>query len=49
MKCIKDEKGKALVAYRDIKERWMNYFYKLFNIDQAMSIVMEDLITKEED
>ena len=31
MKCIKDVEGKVLVMKQDIKERWMSYFYKLFN------------------
>lgn len=31
MKCIKDEKGKVLVQDKDIKDRWKNYFHKLFN------------------
>ena len=31
VKCIKDEERNVLVADGDIKERWKNYFHKLFN------------------
>ena len=31
MRCIKDEEGKVLVVEADTKERWQNYFCKLFN------------------
>ena len=31
VKCIKNEEGNVLIANGDIKERWRNYFHKLFN------------------
>ena len=49
MKCIKDKEGNVLVADEDIKERWKNYFHKLFNEEQTTSINVEDLIIREED
>lgn len=31
VKCIKDDKRKVLVQEIDIKDKWKNYFHKLFN------------------
>ena len=49
VKCIKDEEGNVLVADGAIKERWKNYFHKLFNEEQTTSINAEDLTIREED
>ena len=49
MKCIKDEDGNILVVDRDIKERWKNYFHKLFNKEVTTSINVEYLTIREED
>ena len=49
MKCIKDEEGNVLGADGAIKERWKNYFHKLFNEEQTTSINTEDLTIREED
>ena len=49
MKCIKNEEGNVLVKDGDIKERWKNHFYKLFNKEQTININTEGLITREED
>ena len=49
VKCIKNEEGNVLVVDRDIKERWKDYFHKLFNEEQTTSINTKYLITREED
>jgi len=49
VKCVKDEEGKVLVTESDIKERWRNYFHKLFNKEQTTSIDVEVLTIQEED
>ena len=31
VRCVKDENGNVLVTDDKIRDRWKNYFYKLFN------------------
>jgi hypothetical protein len=42
IKCIKDETGRLLTKDGDIKNRWREYFYKLFNEDSgSLSIELD--------
>ena len=38
VRCIKDEEEEMLVTEQDIKERWKNYFHKLFNEGNEYSL-----------
>ena len=49
VKCIKDEESKVLVTEQDVKEKWKNYFHKLFNEGHEIFLQLYWLNTKEED
>lgn len=40
VKCMKDEERKILVQDKDMKDKWKNYFHKLFN--EGNKILPED-------
>jgi hypothetical protein len=43
VKCIKDETGRLLTKDEDIKNRWREYFDKLFNKDSGSSSIELDI------
>jgi hypothetical protein len=43
VKCIKDEIGRLLTKDEDIKNRWREYFDKLFNEDSGSSFIELDI------
>ena len=48
VRCIKNEIGNVLVTDKDIKNRWEEYFYKLFNDGiEDSSCELEDLTVNE--
>ena len=48
MRRIKDEGGKDLVTDDDIKDRWKNYYYTLFNDrDETLNYELDDLENNE--
>ena len=48
VRCIKNEIGNVSVTDKDIKNRWEEYFYKLFNDGiEDSSCVLEDLTINE--
>jgi hypothetical protein len=44
VKCIKDETERLLTKDKDIKNRWREYFDKLFNEDSGSSSIELDII-----
>ena len=48
VRCVKDEGGNVLVTDDNIKDRWKNYFYKLFNdIDETLNYKLDNLEISE--
>jgi hypothetical protein len=47
IKCIKDETGRLLTKDEDIKNRWREYFYKLFNEDSGSSSIELDIFSDD--
>jgi hypothetical protein len=43
VKCIKDATEQLLTKYKDIKNRWREYFDKLFNEDSGSSSIELDI------
>jgi hypothetical protein len=43
VKCIKDETERLLTKYEDIKNRWREYFDKLFNENSGSSSIELDI------
>jgi hypothetical protein len=43
VKCFKDETERLLTKHRDIKNRWREYFDKLFNEDNGSSSIELDI------
>jgi hypothetical protein len=43
VKCIKDETDRLLIKDEDIKNRWREYFDKLFNKDSGSSSIELDI------
>jgi hypothetical protein len=43
VKCIKDETDRLLIKDEDIKNRWREYFNKLFNKDSGSSSIELDI------
>jgi hypothetical protein len=46
-KCIKDESERLLTKYEDIKNRWQEYFDKLFNEDSGSSFIELDIFSDD--
>ena len=48
MRCVKDEGGNVLVSDNNIKDRWKNYFYRLFNDrEETLNYELDDLDISE--
>ena len=47
MRCVKGEDQKVLVRDEEIKERWREYFHKLFNVSSTQDL--DDLTTQCQD
>ena len=45
VRCVKDEEGNVLVNDDNVRDKWKNYFYRLFNDrEETMNYELDDLV-----